>query len=298
MAMTLATRALCTLAALAALAPAARAESLTLVHSATLYADIKDEKLKAPEGVACSDNHVVVADTGNGRLLTLTFRNGGFSGAIELKAPQLGRPSRVQIDAKGDVLSLDRRGRRIARFGAGGEFKGYFEVKGAPEHEVVPAAFRVDKDGGMVLLDLPSARVVVADASGAFVRQLPLPKGSFVDVAVSAQGQIFAVDAAGGVVYAAEKGAKEMTPFAKVREYASFPSYLATTERGQVLVVDSHGNGIVVLGPDGSFLGRQLGIGWNEGGLYYPAQMCMNAQGDAFIADRNNNRVQAFISAK
>jgi hypothetical protein len=37
-------------------------------------------------------------------------------------------------------------------------------------------------------------------------------------------------------------------------------------------------------------------MGWSEGKVYYPAQMCVNAEGLAVIADRNNNRVQVFSS--
>jgi hypothetical protein len=35
-------------------------------------------------------------------------------------------------------------------------------------------------------------------------------------------------------------------------------------------------------------------MGWTEGLLYYPAQMAINEKGEAFIADRGNNRVQIF----
>jgi hypothetical protein len=58
--------------------------------------------------------------------------------------------------------------------------------------------------------------------------------------------------------------------------------------------VDENGAGIVILGQDGSFLGRQLTMGWNEGLLYYPSQMCINDKDEAFIADTGNSRVQVF----
>jgi hypothetical protein len=35
-----------------------------------------------------------------------------------------------------------------------------------------------------------------------------------------------------------------------------------------IYIVDENGDGIVVLGRDGSFVGRQLSMGWNEGLLY------------------------------
>jgi hypothetical protein len=54
----------------------------------------------------------------------------------------------------------------------------------------------------------------------------------------------------------------------------------------------------VVLGADGAFQGRQLAIGWGDGYLYYPAQLCINGAGTAFIADRSNNRVQIFDTSR
>jgi hypothetical protein len=53
-----------------------------------------------------------------------------------------------------------------------------------------------------------------------------------------------------------------------------------------------------MLSQDGSFLGRQLSMGWNEGLLYYPTQMCINEKGEAFIADRGNSRIQIFMVVK
>ena len=287
--------------AAAALASAARAESLNLAYGAAVYTDAKEGVLRAPEGVACTDNgNVVVADSGNGRLLLFTYKDAAFRQVVEVKIPQLGRPVRVQIDSHGDVLSLDQRARRISRVGAGGEFKGYLEPARMPAARgFQPVAFKLDKADNVFLLDVASSRVVVVNAAGAFQRQLPLPRGSFVDVAVDAQGIIYAVDAVGAVVWSAGKKDIAFTALSKpLKDYASFPSYLAVTERGLLLVVDSHGNGLLVLGPDGSYLGRQLSIGWSAGLLYYPGQICVDTKGDVFVADRNNNRVQAFTPVK
>ena len=73
---------------------------------------------------------------------------------------------------------------------------------------------------------------------------------------------------------------------------------LLLTEGELIVLVDKHGNGLLVLGPDGSFLGRRLSIGWGEGLVYYPGQICIDGNGDIFVADRGNNRLQAFAPAK
>jgi len=279
---------------------AARGESVKLVYSAALYADAKDVQLKAPEGVACAaGGRLVVADSGNGRLLSASFNGSSFAGAQELKAPQLARPTRVQIDAQGDLLVLDARKRRIGRLGAGGEWKGYLEPRDVPgDTALAPVAFRLGPAGQVVLLDVLASRVVVLDATGGFQRTLPLPPGEFVDVSAGPQGTLYLVDPVNAIVYAAAPAATSFTPFSKaLRQYASFPVFAEPAE-GRLMVVDSHGGGVVILGPDGSFLGRQLGAGRGEGTLYYPSQICLDGNGTLLVADRDNNRVQAFSIAR
>jgi hypothetical protein len=38
-------------------------------------------------------------------------------------------------------------------------------------------------------------------------------------------------------------------------------------------------------------------MGWKEGFLRYPSQMCITEEGSVFIADRGNNRIEAFSIA-
>jgi DNA-binding beta-propeller fold protein YncE len=78
----------------------------------------------------------------------------------------------------------------------------------------------------------------------------------------------------------------------------NFPTSITTDDRGTIYIVDENGSGIVILGQDGSFMGRQLSMGWNEGLLYYPSQISINEKGEVFIADRGNSRVQIFSLVK
>ncbi|HSN92769.1 MAG TPA: hypothetical protein VLS93_16170 [Anaeromyxobacteraceae bacterium] len=284
------------LAALAvALAGPAHAAGVAFVHEASIYIDAKERALSAPEGVACSaSGHVVVADTGNRRLVLYTYKDGRLGGGTEVRLEQLPSPFRVQIDARGDVLVLDLKTRKIARVAANGSFGGALEPQGLSGN-VVLGAFKLGPGGEVVLLDVAGRRVAVADASGKVTREVPLPPGSVVtDVAADATGSLYAVDAVGAVVWVAEKGAAAFRALTKgMKDRMSFPVYLAV-DRGRIFLVDQYGSGVVVLGIDGSYQGRQLSIGWNDGLVNYPAQLCLRDDGVAFVADRFNDRVQAF----
>jgi hypothetical protein len=101
------------------------------------------------------------------------------------------------------------------------------------------------------------------------------------------------------MVFSAAKDAKEFSPLTKsLKEYLNFPTFITTDNKGTIYLVDENGAGVVILGADGPFLGRQLTMGWNEGQLYYPSQMCINDKGEAFIADRGNSRIQVFNIVK
>jgi DNA-binding beta-propeller fold protein YncE len=115
---------------------------------------------------------------------------------------------------------------------------------------------------------------------------------------VDAAGNVYVVDGSQAAVWIADKAASSFKPFAaSMKDKMNFPVYM-TGSKGRLFIVDQNGNGIVVLGADGSYQGRQLAIGWSDGYLYYPAQLCINGQGTAFIADRGNNRVQIFDTAR
>ncbi len=294
-----------TAAALAALlaAGAARAQSLALKPELAVYHDAKEAPLKAPEGVACrEDGAVLVADTGNGRLLRYTWKDGLLSAATELKVAGVAAPSDVQLDPSGaGFLVLDRKEKRIARVDAAGALAGWLDPKGMTRGSVVPASFAAGADGAVAILDVAGSVVLVVERDGAIRRKLPLPREGgavFTAVALGATGTVYAVDAVAARVWAAPRDAQALKPFTEpLKGYMNFPAHLAATPRGLV-VVDQNGGGLVVIGQDGAYLGRQLSMGWSPGFVYYPGQICTTAAGDVFVADRGNNRVQIFSAAR
>jgi len=278
-------------------------ERTRLRYVTAIYLDEKDASLRQPEGVACNDKStLIVGDTGNGRLLRYTVEGRDVRPAGEIRAPEVTYPIRVQMNSKAEVFALDGKQRRIARFGPGGEFKGYLRLEDIPSPgNVVARSFKIDRNDSIYILDIFSARVLVLGPEGKYQRHLEFPKefGFFSDLAVDFKGTIFLVDSIKATVFAAAKDAKGFSPLTKsLREHLSFPTYITTDGRGILYLVDENGAGVVTLGQDGSFLGRQLAMGWGEGLLYYPSQMCMNEKGEVFIADRGNSRVQIFSILK
>ena len=278
------------------------AETVKFKYLQSLYFDEKGGNLKQPEGVACNEKSLlVVGDTGNDRLVRYTFQDKNLKGGSDIKIPQLSNPIRLQVNSKGEIFALDGKKRRILRLAPEGSFKSYVDPEGVPSPSAfVPRSFKIDRNDNIYILDIFTGRVLVLNPEGKYQKQIPFPKdyGFFSDLSVDSKGTVRLVDCVRAMVFSAAKESNSFSPLTKsLREYLSFPTSI-TDSRGSIYIVDENGGGIVILGGDGSFVGRQLTMGWNEGLLYFPSQMCVNEKGEVFIADRGNSRVQIFTLVK
>jgi hypothetical protein len=275
------------------------AETARFRYLASVYFDDKGAGLNLPEGVACGANgQVVVGDTGNGRLIRFTYRDKTVSGGSAIKLPQLSEPSRVQLTSKGEIYALDGKQRRIVRLGPEGEFKGVLAYDGVlPPSTVVPKSFAIDAADNVYVLDVFSARVLVLNAQGKFQRALPLPNdvGFVSELAVDPSGNLFLLDSIRRRLFSAANDAKAFAPLGGdlTASVVTLPTSV-TPSKGVIFIAEGTGSSIVSFGRDGTFLARQLTMGWEEGSLNYPSQMCINDQDEAFIADRDNSRIQVF----
>jgi sugar lactone lactonase YvrE len=262
----------------------------------SIYADANGAGLDRPEGVACGEKFVVVADTGNSRLVRYRYDGPTVTAEAEFDL-QKSSPTLLQLNSKGDIYVLDGKERRIIVLKASGERIGFLNPKSTPSSkDIVPKSFRIDQDDNIYLLDIYSQHVIVLDPDWQFSKKIPLPKtdGFFSDLAVDRHGTIYVLDSVEAVVYSRTKNAKAFMPLTEsMKEIVNFPARLTVDERGFLYLVDQNGSGLGMVAPDGSLLGRRLSMGWNKSGLYYPYQICISG-GSVFIADRNNSRVQMF----
>lgn len=279
------------------------AKSVKFKYIMSVYSDDKGEGLKQPESVACNEDSVfVVADTGNSRLLRYTLQDKSVITDAEIKVPQLSYPIRVQVNSKGEMYVLDGKQRRIILLSPEGEFKGYLDPAGLPSlTSFVPRGLDIDSNDNIYILDIFSRRVLVLNPEGKYVKHLEFPEdyGFFSDVSVDFKGNIFLIDSIHARVFSTTKDSATFSPLTEsLKEYMRFPTSLTTDKIGRIYLVDQNGSKIIILGQDGSFVGRQLGIGWKDSLLNYPSQLCINDKGEVFIADTNNNRIQVFTVAK
>jgi len=266
----------------------------------SVYTDDKGLGLKQPEGVACiGESLFIVADSGNGRLLRYSIKGGEIElGTIEIKVDQLSYPIKTEINSKGDIYVLGRKERSIVRLSPAGEFRGHLQPLGLPSPAAyVVRSFAIDRNDNIYILDILFERVLILDPAGRYVAQIKFPDeyGFFSDVAVDFRGAVLLIDGVDGMVFSAGKNSARFSPLtSSLKEYVRFPTSLTTDDRGRIYLADRNGASIIILGQDGSFLSRQSGMGWKEGSLNYPAQMCINKKGEIFVADTMNSRIEIF----
>jgi len=275
------------------------AETVRFRHMVSVYFDERGAGLSLPEGIACgSDGRVVVGDTGNGRLVRFTYRDKAVIWESEIKIPQLPAPTVIQLNAGGDIFALDGRERRIVRLSPDGGFKAALAFDGIPAPAtVVPKSFAIDSVNNIYVLDVFAARVLLLDAQGKFTRAMPFPAGTGFLTALTADttGTVFLLDSIKRRIFSAARGAAVFTPLGAdmTGSVTTMPTSI-TASKGSIFVVEGSGSRIASFGRDGSFLSRQLTMGWEEGALNHPAQICINDKDEVFVADRDNSRIQVF----
>ena len=272
-------------------------------HIQSIYSDDKGNALSTPEGVACDNNAVlIVADSGNGRLLRYIYKDSSVETAPEIRVPQLSYPIVVRLNSKGDIFALDGRDERIVHLGPEGKFIGYLEPSGLPSpSSFTPRSFVIDRDDNIYILDIFNGRVLMLNPEGSFRKAVKLPesRGFFSDVTVDFKGNVLIIDSINARVFSAAKDAAVFSPLTEgMKEQMRFPTGITTDNRGRVYLVDRNGSRVVVIGQDGTFIGRISERGWKEGLLNYPSQMCISDNGNVFIADTSSNRVQFFMLVK
>ena len=279
------------------------AEALKLRHYQSVYADDKEMGFSSPEGVSCDEKgHILVADSGNGRLVQFTLINGKAMFDKEIRGGELSVPVRVHTNSKGEIFALDGRQKQVVRFSPGGEYLGRVDSADSPlPSTVIPRGFDIGKDDSIYLLDVFGVRVLILSPEGKFTGQINFPKDyeAISDLAVDAKGNIFLIDSVKSMVFVAAKGSGQFSPLTEsMKATMKFPAAITTDAHGNIFLADKNGGIIFIMGQDGSFKGEQLIMGWKEGQLRSPCQLCVNGKGEVFVADRDNNRIQIFSTAR
>jgi DNA-binding beta-propeller fold protein YncE len=265
---------------------------------AAIYVDALGAGLQGPEAVAVGDRtKLVVADSGNRRLLVYEFTDESATPQSEIRIAQVQYPLVVRIDSRGEILALDGKSSRIARISPEGDFKSFVEFPRVDrQQQMLVRSFDLGTNDHLFVLSVSEDGILELDPTDTELRRITIPPevGFLSDLTVTSTGVVFAIDSVNKQVFAAWKDSETLEALTEpMPEDMAFPTAIAADSFGNLFVVDTTGGGIVILGQNGAFKGRQSAKGWKVGFLRHPTGLAVG--GDyLFVADRSNNRVQRF----
>ena len=282
---------------IAAAASSLQAQEIRLRPTAAMYLDASGSGMNAPRGVDYDGESVLaIADTGNHRILVYRVEGDKVAFVNEMRVNEARHPVRVRLAADGGVLVLDGRSHRIARVSKEGVFLSWVAVPESDRMDPVVRSFDIDSEGNLYVLEAGSGRALVLAPDDSPRREIAYGPEvrSLADLALGSDGRVFAVDSVARRVFVAQEGDASFQPLTDpMADDMTFPTGIAADGEGYLYLADDHGSGIVVLGQDGSFQGRESAMGWKEGFLRYPSGVSAG-KNLLFVADRGNNRVQIF----
>ena len=243
-----------------------------------------------PRGIATdADGNVYVADAGSSRVQVLT-RTGAFVrmwGSEGSGAGQFRRPAGIAVNAEGHVYVADTYNYRIQVFANDGTFLRSWGSKGTAPGQFHdpkalggngpgPEGIAVDRNGVVYVTDPWNGRVQVFTSDGRYLREwwhLAKPCGQF--------------------------NTPEAIALCR-RGYLNAPAGIAVDRNGSVLVVNEgltsplHGFFVQKFTPQEDFVRMWGTDGSGPGQFASPAAVAAGQDGDVYVADRGNNRVQTF----
>jgi streptogramin lyase len=224
---------------------------------------------------------------------------------IGITAGQLQRPMGVDVDAAGNVWTVDRVGNRIVKYDASGKFLGQFGAPGAADGQLSdPRGIAISPTGNVWVAEVGNKRLQLFKPSGEFIRKITLsgslpqdPK--FVepyDLAVGPNETLWVADLGANKVFRFREdgtylGAQSGMPLGMP---VKTPSGIDVDAFGNAWVAEQGSDKILEFDPSGKYLFSFGATGSADGQMNDPNGLAVAPSGNIFVLDANNNRVQEF----
>jgi DNA-binding beta-propeller fold protein YncE len=286
---------------------------------------------QGPRGLALDhDCNLYVADSANQRIVKLS--PGGDTvaqwGAPGRATGQFTHPDGVAVDAAGNVYVADTGNDRIQKLSPSGQSLATWgkclpgvspcsPTPGAnPGEFAAPEAVAIDGSGNLYVSDSQNNRIQKLSPDGkplaqfgtrgSGLGQLDSPFG----LAIDRQGNLYVADLNNNRV---QKFSPDGKPLAQFGSQGSGPGQLtqprgvAVDASGNVYVADTQQHRVQEFAPDGSFQAQWRrcedgadpcqfpNSGGQPGEFFYPRGMIVDGQGQLYVADTANNRVERML---
>jgi DNA-binding beta-propeller fold protein YncE len=226
------------------------------------------------------------------------------------KPGQLKFPAMIAKDQASNVYVVDQHNHRIQKFDSDGNFILMWGKLGTAAGDFnYPYGIAIDSKGNVFVSDMNNNRIQKFLPNGEYVSsvgsygtgdgQLKYPYG----IAIDGKDVLYVIDAFN---YRVQKFTTDLQFIEKWGSAESIgiklymPHEIAITKEGNVIMSDRQNHRIAVFTPEGNLLKRfgDYGEGIDAKGAQFsePHGIAINADGEMFISDRYNFRIQKFDS--
>ncbi len=257
-------------------------------------------QFNTPIGIATDPNgRVYVSDYGNARVQVFT-RGGIFLTEWSTILPDLwtfSTPVGVAVGSAGEIFVTDYDFNRMLTFSDDGRFiRKWGEPGSGPGQFNYPYAVATVANGTVYVADHYNYRVQALSPLGAFVSQWPTQsdQGGPQAVATDDAGRVYVAAGTGIQVYSSTGALLARWGMPAGMEPIANARGVAVDLSGFVYVADAGRNRIVVFFSDGRFVAQIGSAGGAPGRFLGPHSVAVNAEGELFVLDTFNHRVQKF----
>lgn len=280
-----------------------------------------NDTLRLPRDVATTPNgNIVVVDTGNDLIKVFNstgnflFQFGGYNLQNPLADGKLNLPLAAAVDKFGNIYVADTENHRIQKFDAQGNFVTKWGSYGSIDGQfMTPISIAVDKRGSVFVSDNQNHRIQKFDSIGNFLLKWGQNNPSATDHLPVPLG--ISVDNAGFVLVSSDFKIKKFNPNTGkfMSEFGSFGSGDGQFMTATDIAVDTSGfiyvsettnqgccevtnNRVQVFTNKGKFVTKFGSLGTGDGEFSMPWGITIDDQGNIFVADTFNNRIQKFMT--
>ncbi len=288
----------------------------------------EDGKFNAPRGIVVdSAGNINVVDKNNHRIQVFT-EEGQFitkCGGEANKGVNFNGPSDIAFDSSGNLYVVDSLNLRIQKFtsefqlltkwGSLGSSDGQFGLEFSTDEFVYfegPLGVALDSSDNVYVVDTANNRIQKFTSEGQYITKW----GSFgngdgqfflpTDIATDANNNIYVTDTLNVRIQMFTSDGQFITKWHGYNRNDDgdfdFPVGIGIDKNESVYVVDAGGGKEQILqfaldGLNGKLITKFGGPGSNPGQFKFPAQIAFNDDGDVYVSDQNNNRIQLFSTS-
>ncbi|XP_065915800.1 tripartite motif-containing protein 2-like [Dysidea avara] len=202
-------------------------------------------------------------------------------------------PNRVAFDDEGQLYVTTEAG--VWKFSSEGNYLTHISKCGSKDGETKCPHGLMVHNSKVYVADFGNNRIAVFLVSGKFQKNIGIGQlGNPYDVAVTSNDELLVADDKHNCIYKFTLDGIYTGKFTTDDDGLKFPRGIAVDPHGCVLVTYTYNHQVVIIDQQGKLIHKFGSCGSGDGEFSCPDGIAVNKNGDIYVADSDNNRIQIF----